>query len=73
MNAHHDTVPFVLPSLSNVGGWHRVLDTGEPASSGDGTLPPGQVYDLPGRVLVVLLATRGADSGSQDASETAGA
>ena len=71
MNAHHDTVPFVLPSLSNVGGWHRVLDTGEPASSGNGTSPPGQIYDLPGRALVVLLATRGTDSGLQDASETA--
>jgi glycogen operon protein len=71
MNAHHDTVPFVLPSLANVGGWHRVLDTGEPEFSGDGTLPPGQVYDLPARVLVVLLATRGAGSGSEELPETA--
>jgi glycogen operon protein len=73
MNAHHDTVPFVLPSLPNIGGWHRALDTGEPEFAGDGTLPPGQVHELPGRVLVVLLATREADAGSQDMSETAGA
>jgi glycogen operon protein len=71
MNAHHDTVPFVLPSLANIGGWHRVLDTGDPEFAGNGTSPPGQVYDLPGRVLVVLLATRGGDTGFQDTSETA--
>ena len=62
MNAHHEAVPFTLPRLANIDGWHRLLDSGEPALvSGAPALPPEQGFDLPGRALVILLAERAPD------------
>ena len=65
MNAHNEAVPFTLPPLANIDGWRRVLDSGEPAlASGAPVLSPAQSYELPGRVLVILLADRAPDEGA---------
>jgi len=62
MNAHNEVVPFTLPRLANIDGWRRVLDSSEPAlAPGAPVLPPAQSHDLPGRVLVILLADRAPD------------
>ena len=43
-------------------GWRRVLDSSEPGlAPGAPALPPAESYDLPGRVLVILLAERAPD------------
>jgi glycogen operon protein len=54
-NAHHDTVPFRMPSFAGAAGWHAELDTtadtGRPASD---MVAANAEYPLQGRSVVLL-------------------
>jgi glycogen operon protein len=52
-NAHHDRVPFTLPSLEANQQWRRVFDTAE-TSSADRIYRPGGRYPLEGRSVVLF-------------------
>jgi isoamylase len=55
MNAHHEAVPFVLPSLASGVRWHAVLDTAhEGGLKAQGRFQAGDSYPLEGRSVVVL-------------------
>ena len=56
MNAHHDAIPFTLPSLQEGQQWECLLDTADPQ---DTPLPytGEQPYQLLGRTMVVLRAS----------------
>ncbi len=53
VNAHHETVPFTLPSRDGGSGWERLIDTVESVNEPI-TFPGGKQYDLKGRSMVVL-------------------
>ena len=57
----------------HVGGWRRLVDTSDPGFVGEGpAMPPRTSYELPGRVLVMLLADRlGAPAAMSDAKAEA--
>jgi isoamylase len=53
MNAHHEPIPFTLPTHKEGQQWERLLDTAEP--HGEPRLcPEGQPYALQGRSMAVL-------------------
>ena len=58
VNAHHDVVPFTLPSVVGGTTWKLVVDTNfaEPAG---GTFASGDVYEVTGRSLLLLELERG--------------
>ena len=53
VNAHHETVPFTLPTRDGGSGWERLIDTSE-AVSEPVDYPGGKQYDLKGRSMVVF-------------------
>ena len=53
VNAHHETVPFTLPSRDGGSGWERLIDTVESVNEPI-IFPGGKQYDLKGRSMVVL-------------------
>jgi isoamylase len=57
MNAHHEAIPFTLPSMKSGQVWHRVLDTMDP-SLRHAPLKKGVQYDLKARSLAVLRAAK---------------
>src|SRR5439155_23011893 len=81
LNAHHDGIPFVLPAHRRGLRWEPLLDTAAEAARRRRTLRGGDVYDLEGRSLAVLLLRRRRDSrggrrastGPRGASRTSGA
>ncbi len=55
LNAHHESIPFTLPSLAGYTAWERVLDTADshaPASTHKG----GEKYPMEGRSMAVFRA-----------------
>ncbi len=57
-NAHHEDVPFVLPSHRASVRWDRVLDSAEPAGDqGHGVFKGGDTYLLASRSLVLFSLT----------------
>jgi glycogen operon protein len=55
-NAYHDGVPFTLPRIAGGAGWRRCLDTTEPEMTDDEIVHPvGEVFQLPGRSLVLFV------------------
>jgi glycogen operon protein len=62
VNAHHETIPFTLPSREGESGWDLLIDTAVPASESV-EYPGGKQYDLKGRSMVVL-RSRSAQPGS---------
>jgi isoamylase len=53
LNAHHEAIPFKLPTTKSEHYWDRVLDTAEPLAPLGGFLG-GDQYALQGRSLVLL-------------------
>ena len=53
VNAHHETVPFTLPSRDGGSGWERLIDTAESVNDPI-IVPGGKQYDVKGRSMVVL-------------------
>jgi glycogen operon protein len=56
LNAHHEEIPFSLPSLGGAGGWQGVIDT----QFDSGFAPevqhqPGELYPLQGRSVALLI------------------
>jgi glycogen operon protein len=53
MNAHHEAIPFTLPTLKHGQQWERLLETAE--GSAAASLVEGQKpYELPGRSMAIL-------------------
>ena len=68
-NAHHEAVPFVLPSIPRTAGWQRVLDTNEPDLPEDAPVEPAAArHELPGRSLAAFAAVR-AEASTVDAAD----
>ncbi len=57
LNAHHEPIPFMLPSPSPRRSWALMFDTSETRTK-KRRIRGGQTYALQGRSLVVLLAPR---------------
>jgi isoamylase len=56
MNAHHETIPFLLPAPPTGVGWVALLDTSGPFSENPACLfEPGTSYPLQARSLVLLV------------------
>ena len=53
LNAHHDEVPFILPSVSNSTAWVRILDTIESYVE-DKRFTGGTQYPLQGRTIALF-------------------
>jgi isoamylase len=57
-NAHHDSVPFRLPTL-NAASWVAIVDTAlDDGLVADGTFAAASVYPLQGRSLVLLVEAK---------------
>ena len=57
LNAHHETIPFVLPAHRRKVRWESILDTYDPKSirqENPGTMRGGEVYELNARSLALL-------------------
>ena len=56
MNAHHESIPFLLPAPPTGVGWVGLVDTSSPASDSPGLLyEPGTSYSLQARSLALLV------------------
>ena len=53
LNAHHEEVPFALPSISTKASWLRIIDTIAPHVE-ECRYPTGSTYPLQGRTLAVF-------------------
>jgi glycogen operon protein len=53
INAHHEEIPFVLPGF-RPGRWRVAIDTRHAAAPAAERHPPGAIYRLAGRSLVLL-------------------
>jgi len=61
VNAHHETIPFVIPTLDERLVWSPVLDTYfEDGLRSDSLIEAGECYELQGRSLTVLRTVRSA-------------
>jgi glycogen operon protein len=59
INAHHEEIPFALPSLDNGKGWHAVVDTHyDSGFAPDVRHEPGEQYPLQGRSVALLVQFR---------------
>jgi glycogen operon protein len=59
VNAHHETIPFVLPQFRPGSYWHRVLDTTETDAREAQRFEPASHYPLQGRSLALLVEVPG--------------
>ena len=67
-NAHHDTIPFTLPSYRPADAWELMIDTYEPAGGElqrSGVYVGGQAYPLKGRSLALLRQVTAGDQPAQ--------
>jgi glycogen operon protein len=55
LNAHHDEMPFVVPSFGADTVWEVVLDTVTAGKPELDTIAGGQAYPLQGRSLALLV------------------
>jgi glycogen operon protein len=53
LNAHHEAVPFTLPTTREGELWERLLDTADPRGM-PLTCSGGQEYQLQGRAMAVM-------------------
>jgi len=59
VNAHHETIPFVIPSLDERFVWSPILETYvEDGRQSNALYEPGESYELPGRSLGILRSVR---------------
>jgi isoamylase len=59
LNAHYESIPFVLPAAHPDARWQLELDTSRDAGLGrDGVFPAGQTYPLEGRSVALLRELR---------------
>jgi glycogen operon protein len=64
LNAHHDDVPFSMPSVSPHTAWTRIVDTIEPHAA-EHRFPGGEVYPLRGRTLALFVLSPNRRGGSE--------
>jgi glycogen operon protein len=57
VNAHHESIPFTLPSRGEDEKWERLIDTGDSAAE-RATYQGKEQYDIKGRSVVVLRSQR---------------
>jgi isoamylase len=58
-NAHHEVIPFTLPTLDGSNGWQALIDTNHDSGfAPDARFPPGEAYPLQGRSVALLLQPR---------------
>jgi isoamylase len=56
LNAHHEAIPFALPSIDGHSAWQAVVDTAHDSGfAPDKRYAPGEVYPLEGRSVVLLI------------------
>jgi glycogen operon protein len=60
LNAHHEAIPFTLPTMREGELWERLLDTADPQGM-PLTCAGGQQYQLQGRAMAVLRIRRHQD------------
>jgi glycogen operon protein len=55
LNAHHESVRFVLPTVGDEARWRLEIDTGYPdlAPCAKPAQPAGERWDVPGRTLLI--------------------
>jgi isoamylase len=59
INAHHEEIPFSLPSLDGAGGWQGVIDTHFDSGFAPEALhQPNELYPLQGRSVALLVQSR---------------
>jgi len=59
INAHHEAIPFSLPSLDGSNGWRAVLDTNyDSGFAPDARHAAGELYPLQGRSVALLIHSR---------------
>jgi glycogen operon protein len=61
MNAHHEAIPFTLPTLGPTEGWHNLVDTAWMDHAQRSTHDVGAIYPLQARSLVLLIEHLGND------------
>jgi len=57
LNAHHEPIPFVLPSVAGYSDWEKLFDTADPKMK-PSQHRGGDKYPLAGRSMVVFRASR---------------
>ncbi len=57
LNAHHEAIPFVLPTVAAYSDWEKLFDTAAPNSE-NSRHPGGDKYPLQGRSMAVFRARR---------------
>ncbi len=59
INAHHESIPFLLPPYGRQENWFCLMDTAfEDGLNSDGRFPAGNEYALGGRSLALLMRPR---------------
>jgi isoamylase len=59
LNAHHEAIPFALPSIDGHNAWQTVIDTAHDSGfAPDKGYAPGEVYPLEGRSVALLIQLR---------------
>ena len=71
MNAHHEAIPFTLPSLKAGQQWECFLDTADPQRNPRPN-PEGQPYELQGRSMAVLRTQPTPEEAQEAEGTTAG-
>jgi glycogen operon protein len=57
VNAHHESIPFTLPSRGEDEKWERLIDTADSGAE-RATYQGKEQYDIKGRSVVVLRSQR---------------
>jgi isoamylase len=57
LNAHHEAIPFVLPTLADYSDWENLFDTAKPNAEAL-SYPGGDKYPLQGRSMAVFRTRR---------------
>ncbi|HEV2686269.1 MAG TPA: glycogen debranching enzyme GlgX, partial [Actinomycetota bacterium] len=59
INAHHEEIPFALPTLDGSNGWQALIDTNyDSGFAPEARFRPGEAYPLQGRSVALLLQPR---------------
>jgi len=53
VNAHHQSIPFTMPSCGEAQEWERLIDSADPEAA-TVKRKSGEQYEIPGRSLVIL-------------------
>ena len=56
INAHHEAIPFKVPSLGKGQEWERLIDTADPEADSI-KRKGGEEYEIKGRSMVILRST----------------